>query len=130
MIKKLALCLTVSLLPCAAIASALSKEEVVAVFTDKTFDIHFLPKNARFAAYGAPDGTLLVVRNGKTEQGRTWSVNDKGQRCATDPAWKNNAAWKDGRCFDVIDAGGGTYHQFENGEHIHTLSNFRSGNQL
>lgn len=130
MIKKLALSLTVSLMPCLAMANALSRDEVVAVFTDKTFDVHFLPKNARFAAYGATDGTLLVVRNGKTELGRTWFVNDRGQRCATDPAWQNKPAWKDGRCFDVVDAGGGAYHQLENGEHIHTLSNFRQGNQL
>jgi hypothetical protein len=124
-------CLAITLLPHSTYASEpLPKETVVATFTDKTFDGIYLPKNSRFSAYGDPDGTLLVARNGKREAGRTWFVNAKGQRCATDPSWKNNPAWKDGRCFDVVDAGDGKYHQFENGEHVHTLSNFRNGNQL
>lgn len=123
--------LAVAFAPGLALAERpLAKDEVVAVFTDKTFDGVYLPNNSRFTAYGALDGTLLVVRNGKTEGGRTWFVNDQGQRCATDPAWKNKAEWKDGRCFDVVDAGNGTYHQFENGQHMHTLNNLRGGNQL
>lgn len=78
-----------------------------------------------------PHGTLVEVQsNGGRSGGRTWFFNEKGQRCATGPKWKNKADWKDGRCFDVFDGGNGKYLQYENGEHMHKLSNFRKGNQL
>lgn len=124
--------LAISLLPLTAVAERpLTKDEVVEVFTDVTFDGVIHPKNSRFTAYDAPDGTLIVVQsNGDRSDDRNWFVNDKGQRCATDPKWADKPEWKDGRCFDVFARGGGTYHQYENGKHMHTLSNFRKGNQL
>lgn len=114
--------LATSLLPLAALAERpLTKDEMLNIFTDVTFDGVYLPKDSRFTAYGAPDGTLIIVQsNGDRSSGRNWSVNDKGQRCVDGGS----------RCFDVIDRGDGTYHQYENGKHMHTLSNFRKGNQL
>jgi len=103
----------------------LTKAQVIEVFTDVTFDGIYLPKNKSFTAYDAPDGTLVILRaNGNKDTGRRWYVNDAGQRCATSPKWDED------RCFDVFDAGNGTYHQYRNGKHLHTLTNFRKGNHL
>ena len=103
----------------------LEKAEVVERFTDVTFDGVFLPKNKKFVAYDAPDGKLEILRpDGKRDEGRTWFVNDEGQRCATSPKWKAP------RCFDLFDMGDGTYHQYLDGKHVHILSNLRAGNQL
>lgn len=86
----------------------LTREEVIEVFTDVTFDRIYHPKDLRFSAYDSPDGTLVEVQsNGGRSGGRTWFFNEKGQRCATGPKWKNKADWKDGRCFDVFDGGNG-----------------------
>ncbi len=123
---------TAAIVPLMAVAEQkLSRDEVVEVFTDVTFDGIYHPRNSRFSAYDAPDGTLIVVQsNGSRSGDRAWFVNDKGQRCATDPKWKNKPEWRDGRCFEVIDGGDGKYLQYENGKHTHTFSNFRKGNQL
>ena len=103
----------------------LDKAEVVERFTDVTFDGVYLPKNSKFVAYDSPDGKLEILRpNGKRDQGRTWFVNDAGERCATSPKW--NAP----RCFQLFDMGDGVYHQYLDGKHVHTLNNLRSGNQL
>ena len=103
----------------------LEQAEVVELFTDVTFDGVYLPKNKAFVAYDAPDGKLEILRpNGERDRGRTWFVNDEGQRCATNPKWKEP------RCFELFDRGDGTYHQYFEGKHVHTLSNLRRGNQL
>lgn len=121
----LTVCILASGMTVAADGRKLEKSEVVEQFTDVTFDGIYLPKNKTFVAYDAPDGKLEVLRsNGKRDQGRTWFVNDEGQRCATSPKRKEP------RCFDLFDMGNGVYHQYENGKHLHTLSNLRSGNHL
>jgi hypothetical protein len=108
----------------------MNADEVKTLMTDKTFDGVFLPKDKRFSAYEAPDGTHHVLRpNGKKDQGRSWFVNDKGQHCTTNPKWKKK--WPDGRCSFVKDAGNGEYHKIsDDGKHTHTLNNFRDGDQL
>lgn len=110
----------------ASAAEYMSADDVTALFTDKTFDGVYLPKDKNFSAYEDPDGTHNVVRpNGKRDKGRTWSVNDAGQHCTT------KKKWKEPRCSYVVDAGNGEYHKINNdGEHTHTLTNFRDGNQL
>jgi hypothetical protein len=111
----------------ASAADYMSADEVKALFTDKTFDGVYLPKDKNFKAYEAPDGTHNVLRpSGKRDKNRTWSVNTEGQHCTTNPKWKTNP-----RCSYVTDAGNGEYHKINNdGEHTHTLTNFRDGNQL
>ena len=107
-------------------AEYMSAEQVKAVFTNKTFDGVYLPKDKTFSVFEAPDGTHHVLRpSGKRDQGRTWEVNDEGQHCTTHP--------KSGklRCSSVVDAGNGEYHKYNSdGEHTHTLTNFRDGNKL
>lgn len=111
-------------------ADYMSADEVAGLMTDATFDGVFLPKDKKFSAYEAPDGTHHVLRpNGKMDEGRTWFINDKGQHCTTKPSWKNK--WPNGRCSYVKAAGNGEYHKYSNkGKHTHTLTNFRKGNQL
>lgn len=103
----------------------MTKDEVIERFTDVTFDGVFIPKNKKFVAYDSPDGKLEILRpNGKRDKGRTWFINDDGERCATNPKWDAP------RCFEVFDMGNGEYHQYKDGKHLHTLTNFRNGNQL
>tara|TARA_B100000780_G_scaffold232814_1_gene172867 strand:+ start:76 stop:459 length:384 start_codon:yes stop_codon:yes gene_type:complete len=119
--------LGIGLVASAASASDyMSAADVKALFTDKTFDGVFLKKNKKFTAYEATDGSHNVVSaNGKKSDGRKWSVNDKGQHCTT------SKKWKEPRCSFIKDAGNGEYHKINDaGEHTHTLTNFRDGNQL
>ena len=124
------------LLVVAAAASAahageyMTADEVKALMSGNTFDGVFLPKSTEFSAYEDPDGKHNVLRsNGKMDEGRTWFVNEKGQHCTNNPKWAKK--WPDGRCSFVRDAGNGEYYKINNkGEHTHTLTNFREGNQL
>jgi hypothetical protein len=115
-----------ALLNTANAAEYLSADEVKALVTDKTFDGLYLPKDKQFWVYEAPDGTHHVKRlSGKMDKNRTWFVNDEGQHCTTKKKWDGP------RCSHVKDAGNGEYHKINNdGEHTHTLTNFRDGNQL
>lgn len=108
----------------------MNAESVKNLFTNKTFDGVFLPKDKKFSVYEESDGTHHVhYKNGKKSKGRTWWINDKGQHCTTNPKWKKK--WPNGRCSHVVDAGNGEYHKInDKGKHTHTLFNFRDGNQL
>ena len=130
MIRTTAFLSAITLSTFAYAGNYMNGDEVKALMTDKTFDGVYLPKDKEFSAYEAPDGTHHVLRpNGKRDRGRTWFINNKGQHCTTHPKWKNK--WPDGRCTYVKNAGDGEYHKYnEDGEHTHTLTNFRDGNQL
>ena len=122
---------TLFMAPAVQAGEFLSDDELKTLFTDKTFDGVYLPKDKHFSVYEAPDGTHNVVRsNGKKDKNRTWFIKD-GKHCTTNPKWKKKPEWKDGRCSKVKDAGDGEYHKVsDDGEHTHTLTNFRDGNQL
>ena len=115
-----------AILNTASAAEYMTADAVKAAFTDKTFDGVYLPKDKNFSAYEDPDGTHHILRpSGKRDKGRTWSVNDEGQHCTTNPKWDKP------RCSHVLNAGDGEYHKINNeGKHTHTLTNFRDGNQL
>ena len=110
-----------------AAADYMTADEVKALMSGKTFDGLYLPKDKKFQAYEDPDGTHNVYypKKGKHSKNRKWSVNEKGQHCTTSKKW-------DGfRCTNVKDAGNGEYHKItDDGEHTHTLTNFRDGNKL
>ena len=107
-------------------AERMTATQVKELFSGKTFDGVFLPKNKKFKVYEDPDGTHNVLRpNGKRDKGRTWKVNGKGQHCSTHP---KTGKW---RCSFVADVGNGVFHKFGNNDkHTHTLKNFRDGNHL
>jgi len=108
-------------------AEYLSADQAKALFTNKTFDGIFLPKDKKFSAYEAADGTHNVYypNKNKHSKNREWSISENGEHCTT------NKKWTGLRCSHVKDAGNGEYHKINtDGEHTHTLSNFREGNQL
>ncbi|MAN80934.1 MAG: hypothetical protein CMM77_07070 [Rhodospirillaceae bacterium] len=112
--------------PMASADDYMSADDVTALFTNKTFDGIYLPKDKTFKAFEAADGTHNVVYpNGKKSKGRKWFVNDQGQHCTT------HKKKKEPRCSFIKDAGNGVYHKINNaGAHTHTMRNFRDGNQL
>jgi hypothetical protein len=129
MLRSAVLLFAITLPTFASASDYMSADEVKALMKDKTFDGIYLPKNSNFSVYDAPDGTHTVSRPTGTIERGTWFVNDKGQHCTTNPKWKEK--WPNGRCSYVKNAGGGEYHKFnDEGEHTHTLTNFRGGNQL
>ncbi len=102
----------------------LSKDEVVALFTDKTFDGIQVVKNKKFSTFSSSDGKFVIhYPNGK-EKSRYWRVNNDGEHCVSKKEGKG------GRCSVVKSVGGGVYHKITNDEHTHTLKNFVAGNQL
>ena len=122
----IALLAFLAIIKTASAGEYMSADDVKALMSDKTFDGVYLPKDQNFKVYEASDGTHNVMySSGKRTKGRVWSVNDKGQHCTT------NKKWPEPRCSYVKDAGDGEYHKINNdGEHTHTLTNFREGNQL
>jgi len=57
----------------------------------------------------------------KTSERKWWVEGNK--HCISHPKRGDN-------CKTLKNVGGGVYHGFSDGEHTHTLSNFRDGNQL
>lgn len=105
----------------------MSAEEVKSLMTDKTFDGIYLPKGKSFIAYEAPDGThnIYFPEKDKRSKNRIWFVTGKGQHCIA------NINWPEAHCSYIKNAGNGEYHRIDiEGKHTHTLTNFRSGNQL
>ena len=115
-----------SLAPFSAIAgNALTGDEIKALFADKTYDIEKVDvtKNKHLSAFTSADGTRIVYVPWKNKHSkRRWWVEGNKQ-CSSHPKRGNS-------CREIIDAGDGTYHSLENGNHRSTLSNFRDGNQL
>jgi len=74
-------------------------------------------------AYDSKDGEYLVSIpwKDKTSSRKRWQHGD--MHCTGHPK-------KGDRCKIIKRAGDGVYHGFTDGDHTHTLSNFRKGNQL
>ncbi len=102
----------------------LSKEEVVTLFTDKTFDGIQVVKDKKFKMYSSPDGEFVIHYSNGKKKSRYWRVNNNGEHCVS------KRKGKGGRCSVVKSVGGGVYHKITNDEHTHTLKNFVAGNQL
>lgn len=105
----------------------MSADEVTTLVSGKTFDGIYLPKNKPFSVYEDPNGehNVYYPQKDKHSKGKHWFVNDNGQHCTT------NKNWSEPRCAYIKNAGNGEYHKINShGEHTHTLTNFREGNQL
>jgi hypothetical protein len=101
----------------------LSADEVKALFTNKTFDVHNVAKGKDLKGYDSDDGTHLIYIPWKDKiSKRKWWVEDN-KHCTSHPKRGDN-------CKVMRDMGDGIYHGISDGEHTHTLSNFRDGNQL
>ena len=124
MLHKTIFTLIILLLATPVLASKeLSADEIKALFTNKTFDIHSVAKNKNLKGYDSEDGTHLVYIpwKDKTSKRKWWIEGNK--HCTSHPKRGNN-------CKVIKHMGDGVYHGISDGEHSHTLSNFRDGNQL
>lgn len=124
MLHKTIFTLIILLLATPVLASKeLSADEIKALFTNKTFDIHSVAKNKNLKGYSSEDGTHLVYIpwKDKTSKRKWWIEGNK--HCTSHPKRGNN-------CKVIKPMGDGVYHGISDGEHSHTLSNFRDGNHL
>jgi hypothetical protein len=104
-------------------ADELTAEEVKALFSDKTFDIHNVQKDKDLQAYDSPDGQHKVYIPWKDKLSeRKWWIEDN-MHCTSHPKRGDS-------CKVIKQAGDGVYQGYTDGVHTHTLSNFRAGNQL
>lgn len=124
MLKKAILSLIPLLISNSVIANeALSAEEVKALFTNKTFDIHNVEKDKNLRGYDSDDGQHLVYIPWKDKtSARKWWV-EGNMHCTSHPKRGDS-------CKTLTPNGNGVYHGITDGKHTHTLSNFRNGNQL
>ena len=101
----------------------LTADEIKALFTNKTFDIHNVVKDKNLQGHANGDGEHFVYIPWKEKiSERKWWI-DEGQHCTSHPKRGDN-------CKKMKDMGNGVYQGYSDGEHTHTLSNFRDGNQL
>jgi len=131
-IRSIALLAMLAATGAATAGDYMTADEAKSLFTNKTFDGVYLPKDKSFSVYEAEDGTHHVLRpSGKRDKGRTWFINEEGKHCTTHPKWTKKGKWVNGRCSFVKNAGDGEYHKIsDDGDHTHTLTNFREGDQL
>jgi len=124
MIKKAILTLIPLLLSSPVIANeALNADDVKALFTNKTFNIHNVAKDKNVKGYDSDDGTHLIYIPWKDKTSeRKWWIKDN-MHCTSHPKRGDN-------CKLIKPVSDGVYHGISDGEHTHTLSNFRDGNLL
>ena len=101
----------------------LSADEIKTLFTNKTFDIHNVDNNKNLNGYDSENGSHLIYIpwKDKTSKRKWWVEGNK--HCTSHPKRGDN-------CKVIKHIGNGVYHGISDGEHTHTLSNFREGNQL
>lgn len=107
--------------------TALSADEVKALFSGKTWDGVNESKGKEFKGYASPDGKqeVFVVHKQKIKN-RYWYVKGDGTHCIT-----KNSEFKKGKCAKIYSVGNGVYQKInEFGVHTHTLKNFVDGKHL
>ncbi len=103
----------------------LSKEKVIALFSDKTYDGFSKKKNRKYRVYDSPDGSHKIVYADGRVKNRFWKVDDNGMLCIS----KRKA--KKGGCKAILSVGNGVYHKIkDDGTVRQILSNIVEGNQL
>ena len=104
-------------------ADPLTGDEIKALFTNKTFDVRNEAKQKDLKGYDNADGEhyIYVPWKDKTFE-RKWWVEDN-KHCTSHPKRGDS-------CKVMKPVGDGVYHGITDGEHTHTLKNFREGNQL
>ena len=101
----------------------LSAEDVKTLFTNKTFDIHYVNNDKNLKGFDSAEGKHLIYKpwKDKTLERKWWLEGNK--HCTSHPM-------KGDSCKIIISIGDGVYHGVTKGKHTHTLSGFRDGNQL
>ena len=100
----------------------LTKDEIIAMFSDKTVWGNHAKKDRRNKVYFAPDGTFKSKRlDEKGGSEGKWSVDDKNRLCME----KNG----DTRCRTVVDKNGKII-KYKGKKHVWNYTKFEDGNKL
>ena len=121
MIKKITFAVIPLFLSSTAIASDyLGADEVKALFTNKTFDVHNVVKDKKVQGYDNDQGEHLIYIPWKDKiSERKWWL-EENKHCTSNKKRGDS-------CKLIKVAGDGVYHGITDGKHTHTLSNFRDG---
>lgn len=121
MLKKIAFVLSSFILVNTAIADEfLTEAEIKTLFTNHSFDVRNEAKGKDLKGFDNDKGEhyIFVPWKDKTFE-RKWWV-DGATHCTSHPKRGDS-------CKQMKKMGDGVYHGITNGEHSHTLSNFRPG---
>lgn len=124
MMKKLmSVVLLISMLSPVSADEFLSEAQIKELFTNKSFDVHNVTKGKDLQGYANADGEhyIYIPWKDKISERKWWT--DGAMHCTSHPKRGDN-------CKKMKPVGEGVYHGFSNGEHTHTLSNFRDGRHL
>ena len=101
----------------------LTGDEIKALVTNKTWDVHNVAKGKDLKGYDNAEGQhyIYVPWKDKTFE-RRWWVEDN-MHCTSHPKRGDN-------CKKMKKVSEGVYHGISDGEHTHTLSNFKDGKHI
>ncbi|RME99348.1 MAG: hypothetical protein D6772_07855 [Bacteroidetes bacterium] len=99
---------------------ALSKEEVINLFSGRTVRYTVVPKNLDVVAYFDPDGEARELRGGKPDT-HPWWVKDNGAHCIQFKGKKPS-------CKKVMKRPDGTYVKYRKGKLLVEYHSFTEGN--
>lgn len=121
MLKKIiAVLLFISLAGSANASEFLTEAEIKTLFTGHSFDVRNETKGKDLKGFANDKGQhfIHVPWKNKTFKRKWWTDGDK--HCTSHPKRGDS-------CKKMKKVGDGVYHGITDGEHTHTLSNFRSG---
>ena len=122
-IKSMLVLTAVFLVTPVAASDELTADEIKALFSNKTFDIHNVKNDKHLKGYDSEDGMHLVYIPWKDKKSKRKWWQEGNMHCTSHPK-------RGDTCKTLKQVSSGVYHGFADGEHTHTLSNFREGNQL
>jgi len=99
----------------------LSEDEIKTLFTNNSWDVRNEVKGRDFYGFANDEGEHFIhnPRKEKTYRTRKWWT-EGATHCTSHPKRGDN-------CKKMKKMGDGVYHGISDGEHTHTLSNFRAG---
>ena len=119
--KKILLVLSLfSIFNIASAGEFLTAAEIKALFTDHSWDVHNVVKDKDVEGYADADGGhfIYIPWKDKVSNRKWWIEGDT--HCTSHPKRGDN-------CKKMKNMGGGVYHGISDGEHTHTLKNFKQG---
>ena len=102
----------------------LTKDEIIAMFSDKTVWGNHAKRNKRNKVYYAPDGTFKSKRLDEIESGEgKWYVNEENLLC------KESGETHEMKCRRVVDKNG-KIKKYKDKKHVWNFTKFEDGNKL
>ena len=101
-------------------AEFMTADEIKALFTDQSWDIHNVVKDKNLEGYATANGEhhIYIPWKDKVSHRKWWLDGD--MHCTSHPKRGDN-------CKKMKPMGEGVYHGISDGEHTHTLKNFKKG---